>query len=127
MQKILPSAGSTCKTPGAKELKLKEVLDSGKFYKNKTMLGPGEPLKNKSVLGDRKINTVRVFDIDIDKIYNYLTEIKKHAYGIGYVERRGRGNKGPQLSFTCALHYKLKDLTPEDAAREFMKERNSKN
>ncbi len=97
--------------PGVTRFKLKDVLDSGK------------PHKNKSVLGVHNIQTVRVFKSDIDRVNNYLIEIKKYAFSMGYVERCGRGNKGPQLSFAYALYYKLKGLNPEEAACQFLNER----
>lgn len=112
--------------PGATQLKLKDVLDSGKINKKKIMPDHEKPLKNKKMLGGHKVSTVKLFESDIIQVNDYLSEIKKHAYCIGYVERFGRGNKGPRLSFTYALYYKLKGLDPEDAAREFMKERDIK-
>ena len=124
--------------PGATLLKLKDVLYSGIINKKKAVISSEsliekeivsdieKPHKNKSVLGGHKVSTTRAYKSDIDQVNAYLFEIKKHAYCIGYVERYGRGNKGHRLSFTYALHYKLKGLNPEDAAREFMKEREIK-
>jgi len=124
--------------PGATQFKLKDVLNSEILHKKKTVAGPespiekkivsdiGKPQKNKNVLGGHKVSTARAYKSDIDQVNAYLLEIKKHACCIGYIERCGRGNKGPQLSFTYALHYKLKGLAPEDSAREFMKEREIK-
>ena len=62
--------------PGAEKLKLKDVLDSGKFHIKKTVPGPEKPLKNKSVLGGHKIITARVFKSDVDMINVYLSERK---------------------------------------------------
>ena len=124
--------------PGATQLKLKDVLDSKILDKKKTVViseSPIEkkiapdiekPMTNKNMLGDREVNTVRAFKSDINQVEDYLSEMRKHAYSMGYVERYGRGNKGPRLCFTYALHYKLKGLDPEDAAREFMEERDIK-
>jgi hypothetical protein len=111
---------------GATSLKLKDVLDSGKINKKKTMPDSEKLVKIKNMLGDREVNTVRAFKLDIVQVDAYLLEMRKHAYSMGYVERYGRGNKGPRINFTYALHYKLKGLNPEDAVREFMKERDIK-
>ena len=102
------------------------VIRSESLCEKKIVSDTGKPHKNKTVLGGHKVSTTRAYKSDIDQVNAYLLEIKKHAYCIGYIDRCGRGNKGPQLSFTYALHYKLKGLAPEDAAREFMKERNIK-
>jgi hypothetical protein len=103
--------------------KKKTVVGPESPIEKKTVLDAEKPIKNKTVLSGYKVSTTRAYKSDIDQVNAYLFEIKKHAYCIGYVERYGRGNKGHRLSFTYALHYKLKGLNPEDAAREFMKER----
>jgi len=84
--------------PGATPLKLKDVLDSGKINKKKIMPDHEKSLKNKNMLGDREVNTIRAFKSDIDQVDAYLSEIRKYAFSMGYVERCGRGNKGPRVT-----------------------------